>query len=137
MPRLYAGFLSDNVQKKTAFVTHSDLFQFKVMPFRLCNVPATLEQLMDLVLKGLRFSWCLVYLDDIISFGNDFTRTLANVERLFNRLRKYGLQLKSSKCHIFRISLPGTHRGLWGSAVRPLEKLLSENMGGSGLSEEH
>ena len=61
--------LSQEARVKTAFATHSGLFQFRVMPFSLCNAPATFERLMDRVLQGLRWSRCLVYLDDIISFG--------------------------------------------------------------------
>ena len=64
--------LSQEARVKTAFATHSGLFQFRVMPFGLCNAPATFERLMDRVLQGLRCSRCLVYLDDIISFGSTF-----------------------------------------------------------------
>ena len=64
--------LSPEARCKTAFATHSGLFQFRVMPFRLCNAPVTFERLMDRVLQGLRWSRCLVYLDDIISFGTTF-----------------------------------------------------------------
>ena len=91
---------------KTAFATHSGLFQFKVMPFGLCNAPATCERLMDRVLQGLRWSRCLVYLDDIISFGANFEDALDNLTLIFERLRAYGLQLKSTKCHLFRTSVP-------------------------------
>ena len=51
------------------FVTHEGLFQFRVMPFGLYNAPATFERLMDRVLCGMRWSLCLVNLDDVISFG--------------------------------------------------------------------
>ena len=35
--------LSEEATPKTAFATHSGLFQFAVMPFGLCNAPATFE----------------------------------------------------------------------------------------------
>ena len=44
--------LSPEAWCKTAFATHSVLFQFKIMPFGLCNAPATFERLMDQVLQG-------------------------------------------------------------------------------------
>ena len=92
--------LSQEARTKTAFATHSGLFQFKVMPFGLCNAPATFERLMDRVLQGLRWSRCLVYLDDIIIFGSTFGGALDNLTLIFERLRSYGLQLKSTKCHL-------------------------------------
>ena len=98
--------LSQEARVKTAFATHSGLFRFRVMPFGLCNAPATFERLMDRVLQGLRWSRCLVYLDDIISFGTTFDGALANLMLIFERLRSYGLQLKSSKWHLFRASVP-------------------------------
>ena len=98
--------LSKAARAKTAFATHSGLFQFRVMPFGLCNAPATFERLMDRVLQGLRWNHCLVYLDDIISFGGTFSAALSNLTLIFERLRSYGLQLKSSKCHLFRTSVP-------------------------------
>ena len=61
---------------------------------------------MDRVLQGLRWSRCLVYLDDIISFGTTFDDALNNLTLIFERLRSYGLQLKSSKCHLFQTSVP-------------------------------
>ena len=36
--------LSQETRVKTAFETHSGLFQFRVMPFGLCNAPATFER---------------------------------------------------------------------------------------------
>ena len=51
---------------KTAFSTHRDQFQWKVMHFGLTNGPASFTRLMNLALDGLTWIYCLVYLDDII-----------------------------------------------------------------------
>ena len=61
---------------------------------------------MDRVLQGFRWSRCLVYLDDIISFGSTFGDVLDNLTLIFERLRSYGLQLKSTNCHLFPTSVP-------------------------------
>ena len=45
--------MSPEAKRKAAFVTNEGLFQFWVMPFGLCNAPATFEQLMDRVLCGM------------------------------------------------------------------------------------
>ena len=45
--------LSPDARCKTAFATHSGLFEFRVMPFGLCNAPATFERLMDRGLTGI------------------------------------------------------------------------------------
>ena len=58
--------MSTDAKRKAAFVAHEGLFQFRVMPFSLCNAPATFERLMDRVLCGMRWSRCLVYLDDFL-----------------------------------------------------------------------
>ena len=57
-------------REKTAFATHMGLFEFNVMPFGLCNAPATFEAMMETMLRGILWKKCLVYLDDIIVFGS-------------------------------------------------------------------
>ena len=98
--------LSEHAKPKTAFATHSGLFQFAVMPFGLCNAPATFERLMSQVMRGLHWKRCLVYIDDILVFGNDFESALHSLELVLIRVAEYGLQLKSTKCNLFRSSVP-------------------------------
>ena len=94
--------MEEEDREKTAFCTTEGLFQFKVMPFGLCNAPATFQRLMDLVLAGLQWSQCLVYIDDVIILGRSFEEHLDNLKQVFQRLREAGLKVKPSKCAFFQ-----------------------------------
>ena len=94
--------LDDSAKEKTAFSTGSGLWQFNVMPFGLCNAPATFERLMEQVLFGLPMSVALVYLDDIIVPGQSFSQHIANLQQVFERLRKAKLKLSPKKCILFQ-----------------------------------
>ena len=103
---LASGYWQVEVEKRnqhrTAFSTPNGLFEFKVMPFGLCNSPATFQRLMDLVLAGLQWSSCLVYLDDIIILGKDFKSHLENLSLVLQRIKDAGLRLKATKCAFFQ-----------------------------------
>lgn len=90
--------LDPDSKEKTAFCTPSGLYEFQVMPFGLCNAPATFQRLMESVLAGLTRSSCMVYLDDILVIGKSFTEHLNNLRLVFTRLREAGLRLKPKKC---------------------------------------
>eukprot|EP00731_Ephydatia_muelleri_P006231 Em0003g479a len=89
-------------QEKTAFCTPEGLFEFTVMPFGLCNAPATFQRLMDMILAGLQWNRCLVYLDDVIIIGRTFLDHLTNLSMVFERIRQAGLKLQPSKCKLCR-----------------------------------
>ncbi|CAC5371137.1 Retrovirus-related Pol polyprotein from transposon 17.6 [Mytilus coruscus] len=72
------------------------------MPFGLANSPKTFERLMEIVLSGLQWERCLVYLDDIIVFGKTFSETLNNLSAVFERFRKANLKLKAKNCFFFQ-----------------------------------
>ena len=77
-------------------------FRFKVMPFGLCNAPATFRRLMNVATAGLNPEICLVYLDDINVYSCDLGSHLERLERLFERLSRAGLKLKVSKCKLLQ-----------------------------------
>ena len=85
-------------QEKTAFATYSGLYEFTVMPFGLCNAPATFQRLMETVLAGLARKTSMEYIDDILVFSKTFEEHLTHLEQVFSRLRQAGLRLKPKKC---------------------------------------
>jgi len=86
-------------QEKTAFVTPDGLYQFKTMPFGLCNAPATFSRLIDTVLAPFKWTIALVYLDDIICYSKNFDEHMEHLSLILAALRKARLTLKPSKCH--------------------------------------
>ena len=89
-------------REKTAFTTPYGLYQFCVMPFGLCNAPSTFQRLMELVLAGLHWSSCLVYLDDIIIYSRTVKEHLTRLEEVLERLQAAGMKLKPKKCRLLR-----------------------------------
>ena len=87
---------------KTAFATRTGLYEFNVMPFGLSTAPATFERLMEMVMRGIQWKKCLVYLDDVVCIGRTFEDALENIQAVFERLRKAGLKVKPSKCEMLR-----------------------------------
>ena len=57
---------------------------------------------MDLVLCGLTYANCLVYLDDFIVFSPDFDSYVERLEEIFRRLRAANLKLHIKKCYLFQ-----------------------------------
>ena len=87
---LISGFNQIPVKKedipKTAFVTKYGLFEYKTLPFGLCNGPSTCQRLMELVLNGLQWQTCLIYLDDIIVFSPSFDQHIERLEEVLFRI---------------------------------------------------
>ncbi|UYV63284.1 hypothetical protein LAZ67_2003650 [Cordylochernes scorpioides] len=90
--------VEESDREKTAFITPDGLYEFKVMPFGLCNALATFERMIDNLLKGLKWTICLCYLDDIIVFSDGFEEHLRRLQLVLNCLKKAGLCLNSNKC---------------------------------------
>ena len=91
---------------KTAFTTPEGWFEFNVMPFGLCNGPATFQRLMDAVLAGLQWTTCVVYIDDVLIPGKSFTDHLYNISCVLARLRQANLKLQPTKCVFARKRVP-------------------------------
>ena len=86
---------------KTAFVTSYGLYEFNVVPFGLCNAPATFQRLMQVILAGLE-DFCSVCLDDDVVFSQTIEDHTQHLQEIFRRFEKAGLKLKGSKCRFLK-----------------------------------
>ena len=85
-------------REKTAFVTRKGLYEFTVMPFGLCNAPATFQRLMERVLSGLQWEIAVLYIDDIVVHGRSFEEHIERLRAVLKRLQAANLTLKTKKC---------------------------------------
>ena len=90
--------VSSDSRRKTAFITPDGLFECKRLPFGLCNAPATFQRMMDQVLSGLKWTMCLVYLDDLVVYGKTFEEHCERLEAVLMALDQAGLSLNPEKC---------------------------------------
>ncbi len=72
------------------------------MPYGLTNAPATFQCVMENVLQGYIGKMCLLYLYDMIVFGNTFKQVLDNLMAILNRFKGYNLKLKAKQCSFFQ-----------------------------------
>ena len=85
-----------NSQEKTAFATHQGLFEFRVMPFGVMNVPAVFRWLMQRVLSGLQF--ISVYFDDVVVYSEILADHVSHLRIVFECQRTDSLKLNPAKC---------------------------------------
>jgi hypothetical protein len=60
---------------------------------------------MDIVLKGLKRKFVVVYLDDVNVYSNTWEEHLEHLRTVFERFRKAGLRLNMKKCFFAQSSL--------------------------------
>lgn len=83
---------------KTAFRTRYGHFEWLVMPFGLCNAPASFQAAMNDTLRPFLDKFVIVYLDDILIFSPDEIMHLDHLDQVLDALEKDGYYAGLSKC---------------------------------------
>jgi hypothetical protein len=99
---LKSGFyqlpLHPDAMEKTAFVCHRGLFHWTRLPMGLCNATQAFQRAMEIVLKGLIGTCCLLYIDDIVVHSVNEEQHVRHLQAIFDRLRQFNLKLNPKKC---------------------------------------
>ena len=90
---------------KTAFRTRYGHYEFTVVPFGLCNAPATFMRLMNSILYPYLDKFVIVFLDDILIYSKNLKEHEEHLKLVLKQLRKHQLYAKVSKCEFFKRQL--------------------------------
>ena len=92
---------NEDRDKKT-FVCHEGAYRYIRLSFGLSSPPATFQRAIDMILGGLKWKSCLVYLEDIIVFSQSAGEHVEHLRDIFAALRGAGVSLKAKKFHFFQ-----------------------------------
>lgn len=121
----YQVRIAEGDEQKTMVVTRYGSFDFMVMPFGLCNAPATFCTLMNDVFRPFLDKFVVVYLDDILVFSKTLEEHKEHLAQVFQKLRENDLFVKREKCTFAQNEVQFLGHILSGGKVRPDPKKLS------------
>ncbi|XP_068238379.1 uncharacterized protein [Palaemon carinicauda] len=112
--------LTENAREISAFITPEGLFECKVMPFGMRNAASTFQRMMWMITNGLK--GCVVYLDDIIIFSDNWKDHVDRIRALFRAIADAGLVVNLSKCEFGKAEVIYLGHHVGQGKVLPKEK---------------
>lgn len=85
---------------RTAFITSQGSFHYKRCPFGFTNSPAKFQRTMNEIFEEGLYTKCVIYIDDILVFGQSEEELRNNLEWAYSKCREFNVKLKFSKCKI-------------------------------------
>jgi len=87
-------------QDKTTFTCPWGTFAYRVLPFGICNAPATFQMEILGILSDLIDDSVEIYMDDFTPYGDSFLEGLRNLENVLERCTRVCVSLSIVKCHM-------------------------------------
>ena len=85
-------------QEKTAFITPTRNYHYKVMPFGLKNAGSTYQKMMTRMFEPQLGKNIEIYIDDMVVKSKVVSEHIGDLGNIFEILRKHNLHLNASEC---------------------------------------
>jgi hypothetical protein len=91
---------------KTTFKYRFDHYQYKMMFFELTNSSITFQVYINKTMHSYLDLFVLMYINDLLMFFSSTEKHIEHVKLMLQRLRKFNLYFKLSKCsfHVFHVN---------------------------------
>jgi len=90
--------MKESNTSKTAFRTHHRHYEFRVIPFGLCNAPSSFQATMNRLFHPYLRKYIIIFFDDILIYSRNLEEHLNHLETAFQVLMDGKFTLKFAKC---------------------------------------
>jgi len=112
--------MKESDTSKTTFRTHHGHYEFRVMPFGLCNAPSSFQATMNRLFQPHLRKYIIIFFDDILINSRFFRDHLEHLEVAFQVLMEGKFTLKFSKCSFAQQQIVYLGHVVFGRGVQPL-----------------
>ncbi len=91
--------LAEESRVHTAFITSRGLYEWNRLPMGLKGAPSFFQRtLSQVVLSGLLFVTCELYLDDLIIYAKDEEELITRFTEILERFERFNIYINPEKC---------------------------------------
>ena len=105
---------------KIAFRTHNGHYEFRVMPFGLCNAPSSFQATMNRLFQPYLRKYIVIFFDDILIYSQSVREHVLHLETAFRVLMEGKFTLKLSKCSFAQCQIEYLGHIVSGKGVQPV-----------------
>ena len=109
-------------RRKTAFACELGLFEWRRMPFGLCNASSTFQRSITRALQKIQQrhgSVVMAYIDDIVIATETIEDHLERIREVFECLREAGFKMRAEKCDFMRTETKYLGRVVSAEGIKP------------------
>ena len=115
-------------RQKTDFACELGLFEWRRMPFGLCNASATFQRAIARALRKIvnrEGSMAMAYIDDIVIATETVEDHMVRLREVFERLREAGFEMRVAQCD-FKSQIKYLRRVVSAEGIKPDPKAIAK-----------
>ena len=127
-------------RQKTGFACELGLFQWKGMPFGLCNATATFQRLLAHALTSVTNKYnnlVMCYVNDVVIATPILEDHIERLDEVFACMKRAGLKCKPLKCEILKESIKYLGRKVDKHGIRPDPDAVEAKLNWKSSKTEH
>ena len=116
-------------RQKTAFACELGLFEWKRMPFGMCNASATFQRAIARALRKIvnrEGSLVMAYIDDIFIATETVEDHMVRLREVFECLREAGFKIRVAKCDFMKSEIKYLGRVVSAEGIKPDPKAVAK-----------